>query len=207
MEKSAKENYLDFRPHLFLGRLHGVSYQVSGNPEELKKASYYLEKAIALGPANQQGYWYLGELKFSEGRKEEAVALFQKAIDLEPRLLRAHWYLVLAYKFSDNYQSAGEKLLELQKMGYDWNNNFSELNQAIDILQYLKDDSALLPFYQKAVQLQPDDVQMRFSLAAAYANLGLFDKARETAEQIKEIREIKPEIAGDIDKFIESLPQ
>ena len=204
MERSAKENSLDFRPHLFLGKLYSGSYQVSGNPEELKKSLYYLERAIALSPTNQQGYWYLGEVKFSEGKKEEAVALFQKAVDLEPRLLRAHWYLALAYKFSDNYQLAKEKIAELQKMGYDWNNNFYELSQAIDILQYFKDDSALLPFYQKAVQLQPDDIKMRFSLAATYANLGRFDEARVTAEQIKEI---EPETAADADKFIESLPQ
>ena len=204
MEKSAKENYLDFRPHLFLGKLYSGSYQVSGNPEELKKALYYLEKAITLSSTNQQGYWYLGEVKFSEGKKEEAVALFQKAADLEPRLLKAHWYLTLAYKFSDNYQSAKEKLLELQKMGYDWNNNSYELKQAIDILQYFKDDAELLPFYQKVVQLQPDDIQMRFALAATYANLGQFDEAREAAEQIKKI---KPEVAADVDKFIESLPQ
>ena len=132
----------------------------------MKLSLYYLEKAIALSPNNQQGYWYLGEVKFSQDKTEEAVALFQKAVDLEPRILKAHWYLALAYRFSNNYQLAKEKILELKKMGYEWDSNSYELKQAIDILQYFKDDAELLFFYQKVVQLQPDDIQMRFALAA-----------------------------------------
>ncbi|MBI2626143.1 MAG: tetratricopeptide repeat protein, partial [Candidatus Nealsonbacteria bacterium] len=204
LEKGVKENYLDFRPHLFLGKLYNADYQISQDPEDLKSALYYSEKSISLSPNNQQGYWYLGEVKLAQGKKDEAVALFQKALDLEPRYLQAHWYLAMAYKFSGQYQLAKEQILEAKKLGYDWDSNIYELRQAISIFEYFKDDAVLLPLYQKAVQLKPDDIQMWSALVAAYANLGQFDKAREVAEQVKKI---KPEASAGIDEFVKSFPK
>ncbi|HJN62203.1 MAG TPA: O-antigen ligase family protein [Candidatus Parcubacteria bacterium] len=100
MVKSTEENPLDFRTHLFLGKLYSNSYQISGSREKLELAEKILERAIELGPTNQQGYWYLGEIRFAQGRNEEGINLFQKAVDLEPRFGQSHWFLAMAYQIN-----------------------------------------------------------------------------------------------------------
>jgi len=92
MEKSARENPLDFRPHLFLGELYLQSYRFSDNQEKIVRADQVLEEAIQLSPTNQQGYWNLAEVKLAEGNIGETISLLQKAVELEPRLGHSHWY-------------------------------------------------------------------------------------------------------------------
>ncbi len=203
MEKSIKKNSLDFRPHLFLGELYISSYRLSGDEEKLAKAEQILEKAIELSPTNQQGYWHLAETKLIQGRGEEAINLLQKAIELEPRLDRSHWYLAMAYKSAGQYELAKEKAIEAGEKGYSWKDNLTELKRVIDIYLALNDDANLLPLYLKAIELNPNDPQFWASLAASYANLGQYEKAREAA---KKVEEINPELAPKIEEFLKSLP-
>lgn len=204
MEKSVLENPDDFRPNLFLGKLYNVSYQITKDKEKLALARKYGERSLELSPANQQAYWYLGEVMLAVGKPDEAISLFEKAVDLEPSYVKARWYLAIAYKYTGNFQLAKEGILAVKEMGYNWDSDFYEINQAIDVFQALRDDETLLSLYQKALQLRPDDVKMWSGLIATYANLGEFDKAREAARQVKEMR---PEAAAGIDEFVKSFPR
>ncbi len=112
MEKSVKENVLDFRPRLFSGQLYFAEYRFTGNKEKLNRAGEIFEKAIELSPTNQQGYWYAAEVKLRQGRSQEAISYFQKAIDLEPRLVRSHKYLGKVYQVIGDYQQARQTYLK-----------------------------------------------------------------------------------------------
>ena len=112
MEKSIKENALDFRPHLFLGQLYFAEYRFTGNEEKLNRAGEIFEKAIELSPTNQQGYWYAAEVKLRQGRIQEAIAYFQKSIDLEPRLASSHKYLGRVYQVIGDYPRAQQTYLK-----------------------------------------------------------------------------------------------
>ena len=204
MEKSCEENPLDFRPHLFLGELYNHSYRFSGNKERLEKADEVLQKAIQLSPTNQQGYWYLTEVRVAQGRTEEAISLLQKAIELEPRVAKSHWYLAMAYRIAGQDQLALEKIIEAEKLGYNWKGNLAELKRGINVYLALKDDANLVPLYLKAIELSPNDAQFWASLAASYANLGQFDKAREAAQKVAEIN---PDLVPKIEEFLKALPQ
>lgn len=109
MIKSVEANKLDFRQRLFLGRLYLVYFYFGREPDKLELAEQTLQETIKLSPTNQQGYWYLAEVKLIKGETEESVGLLKKTLELEPRLAKSHWYLAIAYKEAGEFQLAMEE--------------------------------------------------------------------------------------------------
>jgi len=204
MEKSAKENPLDFRPHLFLGELYLQSYRFSGNQEKIIKADAVLTQAIGISPNNQQGYWNLADVKLAERKIGETTDLLQKAVALEPRLGYSHWYLAMAYNIAGQNELAKNEVVLAQNLGYNWLSATADLNRAIEIYNALGDDKGLLPLNLRAVELSPQDAQAWAALAATYANLGQFDKAAQAAQKVVEI---DPTQASKVQSFLKNLPQ
>ncbi|MDO8264821.1 MAG: O-antigen ligase family protein, partial [Candidatus Parcubacteria bacterium] len=203
MEKSIKENPLDFRPYLFLGKIYGSDYYFSQDANKLLSAETILTDGIKLSPANQQGYWYLGEIKLAQSKDNEAIDLFQKAIDLEPKYPRSYWFLAMAYRATGDSVATLQKIKEAEVAGYDWQSNIDDITKVISIYYSLGDDSSLIPLIEKALTLQPQSSQLWAMLASSYANLNEYDKAREAA---KRAGEIDPNLSDAIDQFIKTLP-
>ncbi|MBA7633725.1 hypothetical protein ES703_41296 [subsurface metagenome] len=110
----------------------------------------------------------------------------------------------MAYRIAGQDQLALEKIIEAEKLGYNWKGNLAELKRGINVYLALKDDANLVPLYLKAIELSPNDAQFWASLAASYANLGQFDKAREAAQKVAEIN---PDLVPKIEEFLKALPQ
>jgi len=204
MEKSIKENPLDFRPHLFLGELYLQSYRFSNDQEKIIRGDQILEEAIQLSPTNQQGYWNLAEVKLAQGNIGETISLLQKAVELEPRLGHSHWYLAMAYQIAGQNQLAEEEVVKAKEGGYTWWDNIEEIKRAIEIYSALGDDEGSLPLYLKAVELEPENAQLWAELAATYANLGQFVKAGEAAQKVIEL---DPQQASKVQSFLKDLPK
>lgn len=203
MEKSVRENPLDFRPHLFLGELYLKSYRSSGNQEKLVKAEETLKKAIELSPTNQQGYWNLAEVRLATGNINETINLLQQALALEPRLGHSHWYLAMAYNLAGEYELAKEEIIAAEENGYNWKDSTATFNKVVEVYESLGDDAALLNIFLEATEANPGNAQHWAALAAAYANLGQFNKAAEAAERVVEI---DPEMAPSVEQFLTDLP-
>lgn len=204
MEKSVKENSLDFRPRLFLGQLYLQSYRFSSNPDKLVLAERVLNEAVQLSPRNQQGYWNLAEIRLAQGRLGEATDFLKKAVDLEPGVGQSHWYLAMVYKIAGQNQLAKEELFQAEKFGFEWRNNMGQLQEALKIYDALGDDSNLLPLYLRAVELSPNAAHLWASLAATYANLSQFEEAALAAQKVITI---DPTLAPQVEKFLKALPQ
>jgi len=204
MEKSIKKNPLDFRPHLFLGKIYLDFYYLFRDQEKLNLAEKTLQRAIELSPKNQQGYWNLAQVRVYQGRHKEAIDLLQKAIDLEPRFGQSHWYLVLAYQNAGQYQLAKEKLKEAEEAGYNWKTNLGDLTKVIDLHITLNDNQALVSLYQQAIGLNPRDPQLWGGLAATYARLGQKEEAKQAAAKVVEI---DPNLLPQTEQFLKALEE
>jgi len=202
MEKSLRENSLDFRPHLFLGRLYSADYRATRDQTKLQAAERVLNKAIELSPTNQQGYWYMTEVRLAQGREEDAYDLFRKAIELEPELGLSYWYFGMTYKMRGEYQEALEQVSLAEENGYRWREQASGLKEVIDIHQALGNHQEAANLYEEAAEIEPDNVMIWVGLAQAYSNAGRVEEAREAALKAKEL---DPSIAPDIDTFLENL--
>ncbi len=152
MEESIRKNSLDFRHHLFLGKLYFADYRFSNNTEKLYLAEQTLEKSIELSPTNQQGYWHLAEVKLLKGEKQTVFDLFKKAIELEPRISAAHWYLAMAYRMTGQYEQAFEKLKDAEAAGYHWKNNADDLRDVAEIYKALGMESDLISIDQETIE-------------------------------------------------------
>ncbi len=204
MEKSVRENSLDFRPRLFLGRLYAADYRTTFDSLKLDAAEKTLERAIEISPTNQQGYWYMTEVKLAKNENDEVFNLFQKAIDLEPDLGLSYWYDGLTYKMIGEYSKAAEKINEAEQASYPyrWRENGSDLSQVITMYKVIGDQNQLVQLYKDALKLDSEDANTWADLAESYAKLGQNQLAREAAIRAKELN---PDLTENVDKFLQGL--
>ena len=202
MKKTIEKNPLDFRNYLFLGKYYNSLYQVTQNKENLVLAEGILKKAEEFSPKNQQVFWFLAQTKLFDGKTEEAIDFLQKAVDLEPRLSQSHWYLAMAYSTAGKYDLALEEAMKSKDLGYDWENRAEGIKQVIEIYRGLGNTDALLPLYERGVQIAPEDANLWANLADIYAAYGEKEKAKEAAEKVLKL---KPELKSQIEEFLKDL--
>lgn len=147
-------------------------YIQQGRHEEAKN---YLEKAIAANPDNKQLYFVLANV-FEQGFKDvkKAEDAFLKALELDPGYPEAMLGLGRVYF------NQGAKLQ-------------SDANAINDDAQYkAKLEEArvffekALPYFEKAVELSPDNTQYLVALRGIYYNLGMEDKYAEIDKRIQQ---------------------
>jgi putative inorganic carbon (HCO3(-)) transporter len=118
LEKTIKENPIDFRAHLKLGEVLNLYSQI--DKTKTKKAEEVLRKAIELSPKNQQGYWQLAQNMIFQNRFDEAIDLAQRAVNLEPKLEKSHYILIKFLKIVGKEDLAKQKLEEAIKINPNW---------------------------------------------------------------------------------------
>lgn len=202
-KKAISQNPLDFRMYLFLGRHYNYFYSLDGDKEKLTKAEEFLTKAMELSPANQQVYLNLAQLRFLQGRDNEALDALKKAKDLEPLFFGVRWHLLRGYKLTGKYDLALSELKELESMGLDWSQSSETLREGIEVLEQTGADlGVLVSFYEKGVQLDPQDLSFWEKLINGYIGLGEAEKAKTAAERFLKI---KPEFAPQVEQLLKEL--
>jgi tetratricopeptide (TPR) repeat protein len=138
-----------------------LTYDMKG---ALDKTEYHLKEAIKLKPDYSDAYNYLGFVYFSQGKVDEAIKYYHKALDNELYLSPqdAHMNLGIAYLSLKEYRKAILQLEEAIRLVPDFAAAYNNLGKAYEGLgQY---DKARFN-YEKAVEFNPQ-------YADAYLNLG-----------------------------------
>lgn len=192
IKKAIEANPSVLRLPLFLGRLYNAAYSATGNLAYLQEAELYLNKALELSPKNQQPYSSLAQTRFAQDRREEAIALMQAMIDLEPSLSVSHWSMVLTQKAVGNYREALVHLEEAREQGFRWHQDEDKTNIVVSIYRKMgRNDEAerelLLFSYLKEAKEDPKNAALLLKLAAAYGDVGMFEQARNTVKSALEI--------------------
>ena len=128
------------------------------------KTEYHLKQAIKLKPDYSNAYNYLGFVYFRDGKVDEAIKNYHKALENELYLnpQDAHLNLGVAYLSRKEYRQAMSHLQEAIRLVPDFAAAYNNLGQAYEGLgQY---DKARFN-YEKAVEFNPQ-------YADAYLNLG-----------------------------------
>ena len=138
-----------------------LAYDMKGS---IDKTEYHLKEAIKLRPDYSDAYNYLGFVYFGEGKVNEAIKCYQKALDNELYLNAqdAHMNLGVAYLSLKDYYKAVLQLEEAIRLVPDFAAAYNNLGKAYEGLgQYYKARFN----YEKAVEFNPQ-------YADAYLNLG-----------------------------------
>jgi tetratricopeptide (TPR) repeat protein len=115
-----------------------------------------------------------------EGMTADALAAFERAIELSPRLAQAHLGAAEIYRVQGDYEAAAESYGEAalsQPSNFD-----AHFGQGL-MLQLLERFGEAVRSYLRAVQLRPTSAPANLNLATAYLQIGDAAQAVPYAEQ------------------------
>jgi len=163
---------------------------------DLEAAEQAFTQAVEQTPTKQIAIFQLGEVKLVRGKIDEALALFKRAYELQPKYDEARNLYALALIRSGRDKEAVDLLTERYgTAAVDDSRLFMEWVQAerYDIAAQI---------LEARVAANPDDLQQAVSLAAAYKKLSQKDKAVALLEKLKAGH---PEYAEQMQGFIKEI--
>lgn len=145
-----------------------------GNKDEFAKL---MNDAIELDPTNASLYFNLGVISGEQGDFEKAKEYYQKCIDLDPT-------------YVDGYINLGSALLEDDKVLVE------EMNQSLNNFDKYDEIKAkqselykeVIPLYEKAFELRPDDIDTIRTLMSLYENTEMDDKFKTMKEKYDSLK-------------------
>jgi type IV pilus assembly protein PilF len=147
------------------------------------KTEYHLREAIKLQPDYSNAYNYLGFVYFRDGKVDEAIKNYHKALENELYLnpQDAHLNLGVAYLSRKEYRQAMLHLQEAIRLVPDFTAAYNSLGQAYEGLgQY---DKARFN-YEKAVEFNPQYVDAYLNLGKLFYRSGERQKAKSNFIQV-----------------------
>ena len=131
LEKTIKESPLYYSSYLKLGKIYGIYARPGLDPSKKDRAEEVLKRAIEIAPNNQQGYWYLTQIKIFQGEFDEAIEIAEKAIELEPRVQQSHMIMIETAKIIGNvtgdYTTAIEKANRAISIDPSWATSIQQI--------------------------------------------------------------------------------
>jgi len=175
-----------------LGVVYGAMHQAAD-------AERHFQRAIALGPADDQAHYYYGRWLDQSGRTADAVRQLQTAVALNPSRLPARNLLASAYvaagDLDDARATAAETLrLEPGDLGAKAILAHPAAQSAdywinASLYQYQGGNyEACMTMARQALKLKPDSELAYNNIGAAYAGLRQWDLAIENERQALRIR-------------------
>ena len=145
-----------------------------GNKEEF---ATLMNEAIKLDPTNASLYFNLGVISGEQGDTEKAKEYYEKAIELNP-------------DYVDAYVNLGSAMLEKDKgLVEEMNKNLSNFDKYDKIkAEQVKLYKEVIPFYEKAYNLKPDDIDTVRTLMSLYENAEMdaeFQKMQKKYQSLK----------------------
>lgn len=137
-------------------------YFKKGNNEMFKQK---LEEAIQMKPDEPTLHYNVGVMNMEQGNIENAISFFKTAIELDPN-------------YADAYNNIGAALIEKTKpIIEEMNNSLSDFDKYDKLqLKQLEIYKEALPYYEKAYELNPENVATVQTLLGLYTNLEMNEK-------------------------------
>ena len=169
------------------------------NSNSLKSAFIAFEEVLEINPSNVDGYFYLGNIFHIKGQLGKAIKAFNKVLDLDPNHTDASISLSVILNDIGKYEQAQEvfekanKKVKQESRGVEdphINKRFSKKHFEIAEMyfSYNRYEEALFE-YNKAINLDPSDLEMRIKLAKVYSKKGYLSRA---VEELRKLKSEKP---------------
>ncbi|WP_262173429.1 tetratricopeptide repeat protein [Saccharococcus sp. Marseille-Q5394] len=141
---------------------------------EYEKAIEAFMKAAEEEPENPVGYINLGNVFASAGDTERAERFFQKAISLDGNAGSALYGLGNLYYSNERFEEAAIVYEKAIRAGLNEADAYFMLGKSLK----QSDKSKLaLPYFQRAAELAPDDLEIRLAFGILLAEMELFEEA------------------------------
>ena len=170
---------------------------------DLKGAEYAFKKVTEAEPEYADGWLNVARALVQEGETDAAKPYVEKAMAINPKLGRIYFFKAMVQKSDGDYDGALASLRTVESM---YPRDRVALNQMARILFLKRQYAQAVKVLERVCQVDPEDLQMHYTLMLCYRGLGdsekaareevLFRrfKAEEAAQSITAIRRrISPE--------------
>jgi tetratricopeptide (TPR) repeat protein len=189
-ETQIKRAPLDSRAPYFLG-----SYYLKSNQPD--KAVEYMEKAVVLSPKKQHLLMELSAAYLAQGNIEKAETKAVEAYNLAPQASElAEYYALILLQLKQTSQALDIINKMPLKVRQDLDNAFVGAFAAAGL------DQEALELLQHKVVKDGTNIQLRFSLAAAYLKVG--DRA-SAIKELEAAKKMNPAVTKQADKIISEI--
>ena len=168
-----------------LGEAYYLKNRANPDPQWMKLASEYANKAVALDSYLAAGHISLGLVKMESGDSAGAEKELRTAADLDPKSAAPHRFLGKLYdKTSRDKEAVQELKRALQLDPNDW---ASYMELGLNAYQAANYEGAA-ENWEQALKLEPDNVPALRNLGAVYHALGRDDDAVAALQHAIEIK-------------------
>jgi tetratricopeptide (TPR) repeat protein len=141
---------------------------------DLKGAEYAFLKTTAAEPEYADGWLNVARAYVQEGQTDAAKPFLAKALALNSKLARAHYFQALVEKADGDYDAA---LCSLRTVEAQYPRDRVMLNQIARLLFLKRDYSGALAALDRVQSVDPEDLQMHYTRMLCYRGLGQADAA------------------------------
>lgn len=167
------------------------------NRAEYKKAELIFNEVVEIDKSDVDAFFYLGNIFHLKGEIGKSIQAFKKVLDLQPEHTDASISLSVLYndigKYDEGkkiFEVANERVKSKQVAGNiedpHINKKFAQKHYDIAELYYSYNrfDEALFD-YNKAIGLDPSNLEARIKIAKVYAKKGFIIKSFEVLRKLK----------------------
>jgi O-antigen ligase/tetratricopeptide (TPR) repeat protein len=159
------------------------------------------EQALLLSPTRPQIYFEMGQAAISLGNLDEGIGYFEKAVELNPEARESHWNLAASLIIAGRNAEADEVFARMEAQGFVFATH-DNLRRILQVYMVLDDKAAIVRTYEQILELDETNPETWARLAAAYAELGELEKARDAVTRAVEL---DPELATEAQAFLEQI--
>lgn len=142
---------------------------------DLKGAEYAFKKVTEAEPAYADGWINVARALIQEGEVEAAKPFLERALSIDYKLGRAHFFKAMAQKTDGDYDGALKSLAIVSSM---YPRDRVVLNQTGRILFLQRDFPEAIKAFEKVLQVDPEDLQAHYNLMLCYRGAGMAEKAQ-----------------------------
>jgi len=157
---------------------------------DLKGAEYAFQRVTEAEPAYADGWLNVARALIQEGQTDAAKPYIERALALNANLGRIHFFQAMIEKADGDYDAA---LASLRKTESLYPRDRVVLNQIARILFLKREYAEAVKVLERVCRIDPEDVQMHYTMMLAYRGLGNEEKA---AQEEKLFRRFKAEEAA-----------